>query len=242
MKLAILGFVALAVGALAVCFAPLVEAAYTVTVEYEDIETYYETEPYEVQVTEPLDYEILQSYIDSDTFTERHRLIIGGVVFQDEIVEVTFPIGCVTLQNIDTVPGTFGINFSFYAKDKLDTAILGGLDGFDFEKYLALDDEARSDYLDKGTYDEEVIRFFGEKYNGYESHNLELGEVGTAKYSVQDINIDEDAWFWEFKITPDTKTVTETEYGEVEKQRTVTKERLETRYKNVTLLDYLLHY
>ena len=50
--------------------------------------------------------------------------------------------------------------------------------------------------------------------------------------------MDEDEWFWEYEATPGTKT----EYKAVEKQRTVTKQRPETRYKKVTLLDYLVHY
>ena len=51
-----------------------------------------------------------------------------------------------------------------------------------------------------------------------------------------------------YEITPPTtiKTMegerTVTKYRQVEKQRTVIKQRQETRYKKVTLLDYLLHY
>jgi len=68
--------------------------------------------------------------------------------------------------------------------------------------------------------------------------NLELGEKGTAKCPAYDINMDEDEWFWEYEVTSSTKT----EYRQVEKQRTVTKQRPETHYKKVTLLDYWLHY
>ncbi len=38
------------------------------------------------------------------------------------------------------------------------------------------------------------------------------------------------------------KVRTVTKYMQVEKERTVTKQRTETRYKKVTLLDYILHY
>jgi len=49
-------------------------------------------------------------------------------------------------------------------------------------------------------------------------------------------------WNWNYNMTPGTKTVTETQYQQVEHQRIVTKERAETRYKKVAVLDYLLNY
>jgi hypothetical protein len=51
---------------------------------------------------------------------------------------------------------------------------------------------------------------------------------------------------WDYEVTPSTKEVeaerTVIKYQQVEKQRTIIKQRQETRYKKVTLLDYLLHY
>jgi hypothetical protein len=44
----------------------------------------------------------------------------------------------------------------------------------------------------------------------------------------------------EYRLVEKERTVTK--YRQVEKQRTVTKQRPETRYKKVTILDYLLHY
>lgn len=51
-----------------------------------------------------------------------------------------------------------------------------------------------------------------------------------------------DCWEVSPQEVTKTKVVKVTKYRQVEKQKTVTKQRPETRYKKVTLLDYLLHY
>ena len=225
MKIGIVAGVIVLIIALVVCLVPGVEVAYTATVDYQDTETYYEDVPYEdtetYYETEPLAYEVVESYTDTDSYEERRRLVIGDVVFQDEVVDVFFPIGCVTLQNTDSVHGTFRIKFTFYALDKFIAENFSGTN-------------------------EELMDIFAEKYYREESLTLEPGEPGTVRCSVQDIDIDEVAWEWKYTITEATKTVekqrTVTKYKQVEKQRTVTKQRHETRYKTVTLLEYWLHY
>jgi hypothetical protein len=101
--------------ALVVCLVPLKEVAYAATVDYEDTETYYENEPYEVteNYTEdvPLNFES-SSYIKSDTIKEHRQIIIGGIVFQDEIVEVPIEIACVKVKNTDDIAGNFTVSFS----------------------------------------------------------------------------------------------------------------------------------
>jgi hypothetical protein len=74
-----------------------------------------EPEPVFIEVT--LSYEVIDSYIETDTHLERHTLTIGDEVIQDEIVEITCPIGCVDLQNTDTVAGIFIVRFSFSTWD-----------------------------------------------------------------------------------------------------------------------------
>lgn len=251
MKIGITAGVVIAILALVACLVPLKEVAYTATVDYQGTETYYEDEPYEdtetYYETEPLTYEVVKSYTDTDSYKERRRIVIGGVVFQDEVVEVFFPIGCVTLQNTDSVYGAFGVQFTFYALDKLDAAMLGGFPDFKFEDYLAAEDpDSFLDKLDWDNLDWDKIMIFCEEYNRQENITLQPGETGTVTCSVQDIDINEVAWEWKYTITEATKTVekqrTVTKYRQVEKERVVIKERPETRYKKVTLLDYLLHY
>jgi len=91
-KIGIVIGVVIAILALVVCLVPVKEVTYTVTVDYQGIETYYEDEPYEAveSYTElvPLDYEVIKSYVENDTINEHRQIIIGGVVFQDEIVEI----------------------------------------------------------------------------------------------------------------------------------------------------------
>jgi len=107
--------IVVAIAALMVCLVPLKTVAYEVTVDYEDIETYYEDEPY--QVTEnytenvPFSFEA-NAYLDEDATYEHHQIIIGDIVFQDEIVEVTIYVACVEVENTDDVSGDFSISFS----------------------------------------------------------------------------------------------------------------------------------
>jgi len=118
-KIGIAVGVIIAVVAIVVCLVPLKEVAYTVTVDYQDTETYYETEPYEA----PLDYKVVKSYVDKDTVTHTGRISIGGVIVSEDTWEETIPVGCVTVQNTDRVSGTFTVRFSFYSKELFDREI-----------------------------------------------------------------------------------------------------------------------
>jgi len=234
----VIGIVITAIIALVVGFLPIMEVPYTQTVQYQDTETYYEDEPYEAietySETEPLSYEIVKSYTDIELLREEWRqVIIGGVVFQDEVVKIFYPTGCVTLQNTDSVAGTVMIDFSFYALEKW---YFEHTENFSWDTYKKLLDPP---YGEHG-------KPVGESYHRSLGLNLKPRETTTAKISVHDINPDSDEFFWEFEVSQATKSVemerTVTKYRQVEKERTVTKERPETRSKKVTLLDYLLHY
>ena len=115
MKIGIAVGIVIAIAALVVCLVPLKTVAYTVIIDYEDIETYYEDEPYEVteNYTEnvPLSFEA-NGYVEEDVIYEHQQIIIGGIVFQDEIVEVPIYIACVNVENTDDVAGEFIISFS----------------------------------------------------------------------------------------------------------------------------------
>ena len=201
MKTGIIIGVIVVVAALVVCLAPLKTVAYTVMVDYEDIETYYEDEPYQDTETYtedvPLTFEA-DSYVDETVTYEHHQLIIGGIVFQDEIVEVTIYIASVEVKNTDDLAGEFAVSFS----------------GFE--------------------------PMFGE-HSLTRTLSLGPGEQETAECPAESA-IDD----WDYAVTPGTKAVekerTVTKYNQVEKQRTVIKQCQETRYKKVTLLNYLLHY
>jgi len=184
MKIGITVGVVIAILALVVCLVPLKEVAYTATVDYQDTETYYETESY----TTPLSYEVIQSYIEDDIVQEWHQIIIGDVVFQDEVVDVPIQVAYIEIKNTDSVSGTFKVAFSV-----------------------------------------EDPYFFELLNQTVELAPNEISTIDCPAYSLGD---------WSYRITPSTKT----EYTQVEKERTVTKQRPETRYKKVTLLDYLLHY
>lgn len=200
MKIGIAVAVAVATLALVICLVPLKEVSCAVTVDYEDTETYYENEAYNATETYtenvPLSFEA-NDYIKDDTILEHRQLIIGGIVFQDEIVEVPIEIACVKVKNTDDIVGTFTVSFS----------------GFE--------------------------PMFGE-ISLTRTLSLAPGQRETAECPADSIDD------WDYEVMPGTKQVeqerTVTKYRQVEKQRTVTRQRPETRYKRVTLLDYLLHY
>ena len=235
MKKIIISVVIVAALLLVAAFVPVVEA------EFRHTETFLEDEPYEATETyyetQPLDYEVVESYTDKASYMERRQTVIGGVVFQDEIVEVFFPVGYVTLRNVDSVGGDLSIHFSFYWTDRSDAAQLCHPD-FDFTDYLAAADrEAYLDSLDWEEVDLECFVFFADRYDGEGQLSLEPGEIGTAEYAVEDIDVSQHEWRWEYMVTEPTK--------EVERERTVTKyrqvqkERLVIEYRTVPLFEYL---
>lgn len=237
MKKVVLPIVIVVAVVVIVGFAPLMD------VPYQASETYYENEPYEATETyyetQPLAYEVTESYTDTESYQERRRIVIGGIVFQDEIVDVFYPVGYVTVKNMDTVDGSFGVQFTFYAVDKSTAAIAGqGLPDFDFEDYIAAEDPGS--YLancDWDNLDWDSVMIFSEQYNGQEYATLEPDEVATVSYSVQDIDIDSMAWKWSYTVAEGTK--------EVERQRTVAasrqveSERTVTRYQKGSIFEYL---
>ena len=200
-KVGIIVGIVVIVAALVVWLAPVKTVAYTVMVDYEDIETYYEEESYldmETYIEQvPLDFSA-DGYVRTETREERHTLIIGDIVFQDEIVEVEFDVAKVDVMNLDDVTGDFAVSFSVFES------------------------------------------MFGE-ISLTRTLTLDPGELETAECPAESA-IDD----WSYEVTPSTKGVEVerevTKYEQVEKQRTVIKQRPETRYKKVTLLDYLLHY
>jgi hypothetical protein len=134
-----------------------------------------EPEPQLVEV--PLSYEVVDSFIEQDSFNERRQIIIGDVVIQDEVVEVFFPIGCVTLKNTDSVSGTFTVHFTFYTWDKGTP-----------EHLIEL---MRIEYIGDQT---------------VELQPDEIGTVRYSAYDI-DLDSEWDDWSWEFEVIPSTKLI-----------------------------------
>lgn len=115
MKAGIIAGIVFIVVALIIWQAPLMQVPYTVMVDYEDTETYYEDEPYlttETYIEQvPLDFSS-DGYVRTETQEEHHTIIIGDIVFQDEIVEVEFDVAKVNVMNLDDVAGDFVVSFS----------------------------------------------------------------------------------------------------------------------------------
>jgi len=201
-KIAIaLGVIAVVV-ALVACLVPLKEVAYTVTIDYQDTETYYEDEPYEVMEIcyEPLEYQYLGWGFG------------GGPHYK--------------LMNRGEVAGHFTVRLVLYTIGE--------------DKYLDLVWEYPQGFP------EEVIESNFQKSVIEEILYLKPKEEGEVQWSWEELGVDpaETEYDGRWEVLPEEvggeKTVIR--YKQVQKQRTVTKQRPETRYKKVTLLDYLLHY
>jgi len=237
-KIGIAVGVIILVAAFVVCLVPLKEVAYTVTIDYQDIETYYETEPYEVNTTEPLDYEVVTSYTKIVKVLYRDDFEIPGLERECDYGDPA-PKGYVVVKNIDDAAGTFTIKFSFWAWDEFIPLFIP------IKNYQKGEREL---YLKPG--ESGVAEFLAYRLDTYEDKKGGIKEFidwdkfdphkDKEEYTIY-VLYEPGGWSWEYGVTG-TKTVTKTEYRQVEKQRTVTKQRPETRYKKVTLLDYLLHY
>jgi len=199
MKVGIAVGIVIAVIALVVCLVPLKTVAYTVMVDYEDTETYYENVAYNTTETYtedvPLSYEA-DSYVRKVKGTETSSITIGG--YTETITKEGYlDIACVEVTNTDTIAGTFEVSF--------DVA--------------------------EPTFGELTLEH---------SALLEPGQNKVAECPADELGD------WTYTVTPPTKEVemerTVIKYEQVPKQRTVIKQRQETRYKKVTLLNYLLHH
>lgn len=230
--------IVIAVAALVVCLAPLKTVAYEVTVDYEDVETYYENEPY--QVTEnyteimPCDYKVIKSYYEIVKVLYRDDEEIPGVPREVGFGDLA-PKGFVIIKNTDDTVGTFTIHFSFWEWDEY-------MSGFSpVKRYQEGEVEL---HIEPGKSDTAIFLAYRLGTGTGEGGMKEFFDFDTWESFY--ISYEPGGWDWEYAVTKATKTIEQerimTKYRQVEKQRTVTKQRQETRYKKVTLLDYLLHY
>jgi hypothetical protein len=197
MKKVIIGITVALIAVLVVCLVPLKTVAYTVMVDYQDTETYYENEPYEV----------------TETYTETVPLAYE-VVKDNEYTEGTATVVSVTVQNTDSVPGTFTVDLSiiygctFIAPGRIELTSMVASDKR--ELYLEPNHTGTATYTADNPYPANCA-------------------VKSSSWGVTP----------DTKQVQKERTVTK--YRQVEKQRTVTKQRPETRYKTVTILEYLSH-
>lgn len=112
----ILGLIVLAIIALVVCFAPIMNTAYTAIVDYQDTETYYGDEPYhEIETyveAVPLDYKVVNSFVEKSTVTHRTTINISGTGQSEQTWEEVVLVACVTVLNTDSLAGIFEVTFS----------------------------------------------------------------------------------------------------------------------------------
>ena len=96
--------------ALVVCLVPLKEVAYAVMVDYEDTETYYETEP--------LEYREFDSFSGATEDWIEQRAAMYGYGLPDELVLDPDWALYVVIQNLDNSSGTFQVCYTLATADK----------------------------------------------------------------------------------------------------------------------------
>lgn len=196
--------VIIAIVALVVCLVPLKEVAYTVTVDYQDIETYYEDEPYEVTET----------YTETVPVETQIRILEYDLVREELPPPASFTMTHVygKLKNESNVT-LLSSDVSVWAEYEIE-----GFEGRVFNMPGSID-------LEPAAFKPDEVRNFSVLVR---NDIREICNVSVDVLPEQTITVE--------------KQRTVTKYRQVEKQRTVTKQRPETRYKKITLLDYLLHY
>jgi hypothetical protein len=206
----------IAIAALVICLAPLKTVAYTVMVDYQ------ETEPYDAEVQVPLECEVsafedwdIWLYEDYQDYLDWQKYSKGYVDRSnwDPSKESRF-IPAITIGILGDIAagGWYGVNITFCFLAK------------GVWEYLTAD------------IGRDAIRDYGDCLSYHKSIYLDEACDDSVTFFAPDIDAENAKWFYEYSVEPGTKTVTKTEY------RQVIKQRQETRYKKVTLLDYLLHY
>ena len=208
--------VVIAIAVLVACVAPLKTVAYTITVDYE------ETEPYDAEVQVPLEYDV-SAFEDWDTWLYED--------YQDYLDWQKYSKGYVDRSNWDPSK-----------ESRFIPAITIGISG-DVAAGGWYEVSITFHFLDKGVWEylpaevgRDVIREYGDSLSYHKSIYLDETCEDSVTFFAPDIDAEDAKWFYEYGVEPGTKTVTKIEY------RQVTKQRPETRYKKVTLLDYVLHY
>ena len=221
-KLAIGLGAAIVIAAIVICAVPLKTGSYTVTVSYQDVENYTETNS--------------RNLFEDDTYFVR----IGDYVALREFLPCeVLPREALVICGTDHSTGEGGvvINGVWYCEGQVscEGQVYGAIvetQGYDISFYV----------LDEENYDKwRQGQEFGIGYRLYEPRmypmsGFEFTIVSPGYYYF--VLSNSDTWIQYDKIV----NLTASYYWEEVKQITVTKQRPETRYKEVTLLDYLLHY
>ena len=202
--------------ALVICLVPLKTVAYTAIVDYE------ETEPYDAEVQVSLEYDVsvvedwdICLYEDYQDYLQWQRYSKGYVDRSnwDPSQESRFvPAITIGIQGDMEAGGWYDVYITFYFLDK------------GVWEYLPAE-VGRDD-----------IREYGESLSYHKSIHLDETCEDHVTFFAVDIDAENAKWHYDYRVEPGTKTVTQTAYHEV------TKQRQETHHKKVTLLDYLLHY
>lgn len=236
--------ITLGVVAVIFCFIPLKAVAYTVIVDYQDVETYYVDEPYEDTET----YYEEEPYEDVETYRVPHREVTTEKYYISvwpsdwEVLEAIsrYETAYVTLKNTSNIAGTFIVSFSFSVtslrRDWYDGHLYIETNNSEDEQeiYLKLGERgtvtSRAKYYDETSSLTWSYAVFPEK----EQVEMERMVPGPIEW------VEEQRTVTKYRQVEKQRTVTK--YKQVEKQRTVTKQREELKNKKVTLLDYFLHY
>ena len=230
------------------CLVPVKEIPYQVTVQRQVPETYHETESYVVQEPyidqEPYtvreDYTVQEPYIVTEEYTVQEPYQVSRYLdyqivdtWANKVVEPGYGVvtyAYVTIRNLDSQNGTFMVSFTFRSRTRGQTF-------YDTDSiYIYSGREVTA----KGRFD----NWLGEDWSwNYSAQSAKIKETkyrtvikykDVTKYRTVITHRDVT------KYRPVTRYRDVTKYRQVEKQRLVQKPFTETRYRNVSMLEYLL--
>ena len=202
------------------CLVPVKEVSYTVTERYQATETYYVSEPY----TDIETYYEKEPFTTYETYTERepynNSVPIDYLVTNKEGYNYFFTTGFdarVWIKNTDLKSGAFTVLFNL--------TLQGG----------AKTTRSASKYITIGETEKVQV-----SYSGAYLSSFTYSITPPTKTIIAYRDVQKTREVTEYRDVEKTREVTK--YRDVPKQRTVWKTRPATRYKNVSMLEYLTSY
>lgn len=216
----ILGAVLVIATIIVVCAVPLKTVSYTVTERYQTTETYYVTEPY----TETETYYEKEPFTRTETYTEREpynkSVPIDYLVTSKGSYTYFWTTGFdawVYIKNTDLKSGTFTVLFNLTLKGGARTT------------------KSASKYIAIGETEKVQVSYRGAYLSSFTYSVTPPTKTITAYRDVQKTRE-----VIEYRNVQKTREVIK--YRDVPKERTVWKERPVRRFKDVSLLEYLIGY
>lgn len=240
----IMGLGALIIAAIVICAIPLKTVSYTVIERYQTTETYYVSEPYTVQepykvqepYTETETYYVKEPFTKYETYTEREpynkSVPIDYIVTSKGSYSYFWSTGFdvwVYIKNTDLKSGTFSVVFNLTLRG-------GAKITKSASKYIAIGDTEKVQVSYKGAW----LSYYTYSITPPTKTVTAYRDVQKTRKVVEYRDVEKRREVTKYRTV--TKYEEVTKYRDVPRERRVWKERPVTRFKNVSILEYLISY